>query len=468
MSEASPVSPLRQPALRRIIAGYTVNRLGTWFGFVALSVAVFDHTHSALAVAALLVSAQVLPAFVVPAVVARIEASPRAGMLSALYALEAITTGAVIVVLWNFWLPAVLVLIAIDGTAALAASALLRAALARAARESAAAEHASDPGSIEAAAAEAEHRANATLNIAFSVTFVIGPAVAGAVVAAGGAATALAIDVGSFAICALILRDLRPYVEEGEGATVQARLRAAWSHIQAMPALRTLLVVQGIGLVFFESAAPIEVPYAKVALQAGDRGYGALLGSWGVGVVLGSLIFARLPARRLGIMLSGGTLAVGLGYLGFSVAPALAVACVAGLLGGIGNGVQWASVISAVQRLTPEPLLGRMMGAVEAVGALCPAVGLTFGGVLVATSSPRTAFLVTGLGAAITSLGFVYVARMGLDPVDSGPEKSETELTESSLRWSPFAPDESAVVPSMAESGRAEGVHSTSSTPQTP
>ena len=39
--------------LRRIIAAYTVNRLGTWFGFVALSVAVFDHTHSALAVAAL-------------------------------------------------------------------------------------------------------------------------------------------------------------------------------------------------------------------------------------------------------------------------------------------------------------------------------------------------------------------------------------------------------------------------------
>ena len=127
MSEATPISTLRQPALRRIIAGYTVNRLGTWFGFVALSVAVFDNTHSALAVAALLVSGQVLPAFVVPAVVARIEASPRTGMLSALYALEAVATGAVIIVLWNFWLPAVLVLIAIDGTAALAASALLRA-----------------------------------------------------------------------------------------------------------------------------------------------------------------------------------------------------------------------------------------------------------------------------------------------------------------------------------------------------
>ena len=45
---------------------YTVNRLGTWFGVVALSLAVFDQTHSALAVAALLVAAQVIPAFLVP------------------------------------------------------------------------------------------------------------------------------------------------------------------------------------------------------------------------------------------------------------------------------------------------------------------------------------------------------------------------------------------------------------------
>ena len=47
-------SPLQSARLRRIIAAYTINRLGTWFGFVALSLAVFDHTHSAFAVAALL------------------------------------------------------------------------------------------------------------------------------------------------------------------------------------------------------------------------------------------------------------------------------------------------------------------------------------------------------------------------------------------------------------------------------
>src|ERR1019366_8184668 len=95
-----------------------------------------DHTHSALAVAALLVVGQALPAFLVPALVARIEASARRGTFSGLYLCEAVATGALAaLLLWHFQLLAVLLLVALDETAALAASALLRAAAARCARE---------------------------------------------------------------------------------------------------------------------------------------------------------------------------------------------------------------------------------------------------------------------------------------------------------------------------------------------
>jgi DHA2 family lincomycin resistance protein-like MFS transporter len=98
---------------------------------------------------------------------------------------------------------------------------------------------------------------------------------------------------------------------------------------------------------------------------------------------------------------------VGVAYLGFAVAPSLLVACAAALVGGVGNGVQWAPLISAVQRLTPAPLHGRVMGALESIGALAPALGLSLGGALVALSSPRLAFLVVGLGAALTTIGFL-------------------------------------------------------------
>ena len=74
---------LRSSRIRRIIIAFTVNRLGTFFGLVALLVAVYDHTNSALAVAALLLAGQALPAFTVPALVARVEASTHGRELSA-------------------------------------------------------------------------------------------------------------------------------------------------------------------------------------------------------------------------------------------------------------------------------------------------------------------------------------------------------------------------------------------------
>ena len=94
-------------------------------------------------------------------------------------------------------------------------------------------------------------------------------------------------------------------------------------------------------MVFFTSIQPVEVLYAKASLHAGDSGFGVLLAVWGIGQVIGSAIFARAVRGSLGPMLTGGTLAVGLAYLGYAVAPSLGVACIAAVIGGVGNGVQW-------------------------------------------------------------------------------------------------------------------------------
>ena len=392
------------------MAAYTVNRLGTWFGFLALSVAVYDHTHSAIAVASLLVAGQALPAFVVPVLVARVEASSRRGELSGLYVFEALATAALAVILmWNFMLAPVLVLVALDGTAALAASALLRAAGARAARDWAREQH--GPAGTEEEQSEAEieseRGANAAMNIGFAITFTLGPALAGVAVAALGAPAALFIDTVSFLVCGMLLLELRPHVEEAGSESVGARVRAAWHYINAAPGLRRLLVAEAAALVFFEFSPTIEVVYAKSTLHAGDRGYGALLAAWGLGVAVGSVVFARSLGRSLRLLLSASTLAVGVAYIGWAISPNLAVACAAGVVGGVGNGIQWAALISAVQRLTPENLHGRLMGAVESIGAISPAIGLSLGGAITAASGARVALLVAGVGASAMTVAFI-------------------------------------------------------------
>lgn len=392
------------PRLRRILAAYTVNQLGTWFGTVALSVAVYDHTHSAAAVTALFV-ARFIPALAVPALVARVEASPRRGRLSAIYALEGASAAALAGLVWHFWLPGILVLVALDGAGALAASALLRAEAAR-----------PDP---QDEATGTAHGANAGLNLALSVCVVVGPTLAALAVKALGVPLALLIDAASFLACGALLIDLYPYVEEHSGTSVRARLGTAWQYLRDTPSLRAVLLTEAAALVFFETGAPAEVIYAKSTLNAGDLGYGTLLSAWGVGMVLGSLLFARSSKRSLGGMLTAGTFAVGLAYIGFAAAPTLELAALAALLGGVGNGVQWASLIGAVQRLTPPHLHGRLMGTVESIGAMCPLIGLPLSGLVLTLGSPRIAFLVFGLAAAAATVGFLRLW-MGWRTADGG------------------------------------------------
>jgi len=398
---------LGSPWLRRILVAYTINRLGTWFAVVALSVSVYDHTHSALAVAALLFAGQALPALVVPAIVARVERRRGKSEVSRLYLLEAVATAVLAVLVSEFSLPLVLLFVAIDGAAALAASALLRAEVARTSRDYAHTKNGAVDANGDTGAQRAERAANAALNTAFSTTFVLGPVLGGVVVAGAGASAALLIDVASFVLGAVLLMNLRHDIGDAVTESVRSRLSGAWRHINEVAALRGVLIAEFVALVFIESGGPIEVTFVKGTLNAGDRGLGLLLTSWGVGSVLGSIAFARMARRPLWVVLSAGTLAIAGAYFGLALAPSLGVACAAGLLGGIGNGMQWPSLVSVVQNLTPGALQGRLMGAVESLGALCLAIGLPLGGMLVALSSPRVAFVIVGTGAALATLRFV-------------------------------------------------------------
>lgn len=386
------------PCLRRMLIAYAVNELGTWFGYVALAVGVYDHTHSAIATAALFIARGLLPAALAPLLVTRIERSRRRGGFATLYALEALLALGLAALLWHFSLPGVLILVALDGVAAVAATALTRASTAQ----------------LSASEGErAQRQASAALNLVYMFAFAIGPAIGGAIVHAAGGPVALLLDAASFAVAAGLLTRHSAHVEAAAGDSITRRLRNAASHVRRLPALRTLLLTEAVAIVFFASVEPVEVVYAKSTLSAGDLGLGLLLGFWGAGAALGSVLFARAKHRPLGSMLTAGTLCVGLAYLGFAVAPSIAPACAAALLGGMGNGVQWPGLLSAVQRLTPSHLQGQLMSAIGSMTSLCPALGFALGGLLVAASSTRVAMAVAGAVATLATAAFLRLSVRG-------------------------------------------------------
>jgi MFS family permease len=354
-------------------------------------VLVFDRTSSAWAITALFLGMRFVPAIVAPPLVARLERPGPRVALPALYVGEAVAFLALAALTDHFALAAVIAIAMVDGALALVGRALTR-ATAQAILE--------PRGQLRAG--------NAVLNVGFTAGAAIGPAVAGLVVAGLGIRAALLLDAFSFVAIAAAVATTRSLPRAAAGIEPwRQRLRDGLGYLSRARLVRRLIAAQAAAFVFFAAVIPIEVIYAKATLDAGDSGYGALLASWGTGMVVGSLLFARVRRAPLPALLLASTLAVGTAYLGLAVAPTLVVACAASIVGGAGNGVQWVSVMSAVQEMTADAYQARVVGLLESVGAAMPGVGYLAGGAVAVLADPRAVFLFAGVGVVAVTLAAV-------------------------------------------------------------
>ena len=406
MQENRLRGPLKRPLFRRLLATYSINEMGDWMGIVALSVLVFELTNSPLATAGLFLGTRFLPAFLGPLLVTRVERLRPRIVLPVIYVVEVVAFGVLAVLATHFSLPLVIVVATIDGTMALAGRSLTRAIVVALLEPT---------GELR--------QGNGLLNIAFTTGAAVGPALAGLVVAGIGVQAALYLNAASFYIVALIIvtAGVLPRAEPEEGGTWD-RVKAGVTYVREQARLRRVLLAQGLAFIFFSAVAPLEVVYAKETLGASDTGYGILLTTWGVGMVGGSLIFARVKKTPLIVLLLLSTVTVGISYLGMGIAPTLAVACAFSVLGGVGNGVEWVSAISAVQELTESGMQARIMAVLESVAAAMPGVGFALGGVLAAVASTRTTFAVAGFGVLAIALLIVPLARNWHPSRDARPD----------------------------------------------
>jgi MFS family permease len=405
------LAPLRLPGFPSLGLAYLINELGNWLGEIALAVLVFDQTGSPVATAALFCGMQFMPALLGPPLVSRVDyVDPRVA-LPCLYAAEAIAFGALALLAGgdHFALVPVLLLATVDGSIASAARALTRAT---------AAAVLTPAGQLR--------EGNALLNFCFTAAAAGGPALAGVVVATAGVRTGLLIDAASFlAVGALLgasrylpFSELDPADTPGEGWA--RRLRRTVAYVRERPPLRRLLAAQAAAFIFFALVLPIEVVFVKETLDGGDVGYGLLLGSWGAGMVVGSVLFAALRRVSLARLLAASTLAIGIAYLGTAAAPTLAVACAASFIGGTGNGIQWIALVTAVQGLTSSGQQARVLAVLESLASAMPGVGFVLGGAIAALANPRLAFAVAGAGVLIV----LVAAAIALRRVDLTPPTS--------------------------------------------
>lgn len=398
MPSAASLRPLRLPGFGRLASAYLVNELGNWLGEVALAILVYEQTGSPVATAALFVAMQFVPALATPPVIARLDSLHTRGALGLIYGLEALAFVALAGLATDetFVLVLVLVIAAADGTLATAARARTRAA---------AAEILAPSGLLR--------EGNGLLNLGFTAGAAAGPALAGLLVATAGTQAALLGDAASFlAVGALLATSTALPAAHDEGQIGWlVRLRRGFGYVVERVALRRLMIAEAIAFVFFALVLPIEVAFAKTTLDAGDFGYGLLLGSWGVGMVVGSVLFSALRETPLRQLLVVGTFAIGIAYCATAVSPNLAFACGASVVGGAGNGIQWVAVVTAVQGITAAAYQARVVALLESLASGMSGFGFLAGGVIAAVLSPRASYAVAGIGVLIVLAAAIMLLR---------------------------------------------------------
>jgi MFS family permease len=160
----------------------------------------------------------------------------------------------------------------------------------------------------------------------------------------------------------------------------------------------------GLMIVFAAADNVAEVFFAVDVLDAGRPGYGVLVTTWTLGMVLGSGAARWLPRTRMGGAIP--VLAV-IGGLAVVVAAGVAsfpLAILMFLIGGVSNGVELVAMRTLLHQRVPDRLRGRAYAAYYGMIQAAQILALAGSGGMLELAGARTTMLLAGGGTALVGL----------------------------------------------------------------
>ena len=236
---------------------------------------------------------------------------------------------------------------------------------------------------------------------------IIGPALAGAIVAHFGEGMCFTINGICYLaiISSFLAMHLPPQVAVPTAATSTAVfIREGITYAWHTPAIRLLLLLIGL-LSLLSTPYTVLMPvFAKDILHGGAGGMGILMGAAGAGAVVGSIFLARnRDTNTLGRTITFALVRFGVGLLLFSLSHNFWLSFLLLPLVGSGFMVSMSAVNTLLQTLTPPHLQGRVMSLFLMMFMGTPPLGsLLAGSLALHIGAPLT--------VSITSMGCLGAA----------------------------------------------------------
>jgi MFS family permease len=234
---------------------------------------------------------------------------------------------------------------------------------------------------------------------------IVGPAIAGSLIALWGVGPCFLLNGLSFAGMILALRMMDP----GQLASVRpvkrepGALRAAVRYVWATPALRVPLVMMAVlGTLSFNFIVLLPL-LARFTFDGDASSYALLMTAMGAGSVLGALATGARGRVSPRLLIGAATAFGGLTLL-LCIAPTLELAAVVLVPLGAASVTFAAGVNSALQLAVTSDMRGRVMALYSVVFLGTTPIGGPLAGWLAETWSPRLGLVVGGLAALAGAL----------------------------------------------------------------
>jgi DHA3 family macrolide efflux protein-like MFS transporter len=246
--------------------------------------------------------------------------------------------------------------------------------------------------------------ANALMQMAMMGTRVIGPATAGALVAAFGPNVCYAVDFVSFIVSALLISSVTilrpPSPPSTAGETANSKVHAilhemgeGMRFIVHHAAISFVVMAMAAGMFVIGCFGPLIAIYVRDWLHAKAGVFGIVSAMVGTGMMVGMPVVRRLSGRIANsTLVLAGLAGIGLGALILGALPWVA----ASMLGCFTLGFTFAGVIVPAQTLmqkeTPHALMGRISSTMMSVIFFAQLLGLVLSGFLAQAFGVRAVF----------------------------------------------------------------------------
>jgi MFS family permease len=248
---------------------------------------------------------------------------------------------------------------------------------------------------------------------AFTGARVIGPAVAGLVIASAGMAWCFGLDAVSFLFVLGALLAMRPSEmhEQPRSTRERGHLVAGLRYVWTTPELRRPLVVLALMFTFVFNWQVLMPLLAEVTFHAGPREFGLLSAAAGVGAFIGAVTTAH--GNRVPVMgrLSTFCLFVGGSMFLVAIAPTLPMAMVAMVPLGYAAMCFMITGNTMLQLNARPQARGRVMALYGIVFLGSTPIGAPIAGWLGQVLGPRLEFAVMGVVAIAVGAGIALLVR---------------------------------------------------------